>query len=349
MKNKILFVHIPKVAGSSVNKFFADHVGLENCAFHLESNKDWLSQEGRLKISSSKKYISGHFPYWDFQSRLDLSDYFVFSFMRNPLEHVISHLSWIRRLADPSEKNRFNAHPEYIKNLALKMKEVDFESGVQIEKFLNELSHHEFSLLDNVQVRYLRSNSNKGSVNINDVEAASININSMDDFGLLDDICDDLKRVSEKLKINAFLEDAPKENVLSQRYGMSINNSIFVEKINKLIKFDEILFKKIEKEKIKKQKIIARIDRVNQDVIAGWARYEDLRRTVDLNIFVNDIELGSVSADLFRSDLNVKFKKKCAFVFKIPEGFRVTEKTKVTLTSSVNGDIVMEKDFQVEV
>lgn len=349
MKNKILFVHIPKAAGSSVNKFFADYIGLDNCAFHLESNKDWLSQEGRSRISSSKRYISGHFPYWDFQSKLNLSEYFVFSFMRNPLEHVISHLSWIRRLADPSEKIRFNAHPEYIKNLALKMKDVNFESGVQIEKFLDELNHHEFSLLDNVQTRYLRSNNNRGSVNINDVQAAEINIKLMDDFGLVDDMSDDLERISGKLKMNTFLESVPKENFLNQRYGMSINNQIFVEKVNKLIKFDQILFESIEKEKIKNQKIVARIDRVNQDVIAGWARFEDLKRCVNLSIFVNNIRLGNVLANLFRSDLDVKFKKNCAFIFKIPEGFKISGETKVTLASAVSGDFIAEKNFQIEV
>ncbi|NDC39381.1 MAG: hypothetical protein EBZ48_15295 [Proteobacteria bacterium] len=64
---KILFVHIPKAGGSSVNKIFTDFFSENLTAVHLESNEIWSNRVDRIALVERCKYISGHLVLEDFR------------------------------------------------------------------------------------------------------------------------------------------------------------------------------------------------------------------------------------------------------------------------------------------
>ena len=75
--------------------------------------------------------------------------------LRDPIDQLISHIAWVRRLAEPDEKERFYQHDTEIQDIATSLAKVDLESPVHLAKWVSELSREAQSLFDNCQVRYL--------------------------------------------------------------------------------------------------------------------------------------------------------------------------------------------------
>ena len=84
-KHKVVFVHIPKTGGTSIEKFFNIH-GVSNTGDNWEVlNIDIMFGDG-----------AQHLPYKKIleKSNKDLSTYFSFSFVRNPWSREVSEYFW---------------------------------------------------------------------------------------------------------------------------------------------------------------------------------------------------------------------------------------------------------------
>lgn len=346
MKKKYLFVHIAKAAGSSVNKFFMDALGRERCAVHLESNPQWQTEEGRAEILAKHDYLSGHLVYWDFKSKVDLSQFNVFTFLRDPREHVISHLAWIRHIADPGQEKRFDAHPKYIQHLAKKLSQVDFLDGQSVSSFVDNLTPVEFALLDNPQTRYLRSGRNRGAVNADDVSDAAQALQEIDAFGLVDRMDSDLLLIAGLGGIGADRAGL-KENVLTEKYGMSIKNPDFLDAIRSLICFDIDTYKNATLLKIDEESFIFRLDRLQPELIAGWIKTKSNKLPKEsFDVFVNDVCVGNFLSDKPRPDLILKFGLSCAFNFKFDNNIFLKNADVLKIVGSESKKLLIEKIVQ---
>lgn len=72
--------------------------------------------------------------------------------------------------------------------------------------------------------------------------------------------------------------------------------------------------------------------------VRGWARYVDARKSAVVDIYLNDVLVGSTSADLPRADLEKLFGISCAFSLDLPEGLKVGPAD--VLRARVSGDVV---------
>ncbi|MDQ1243995.1 MAG: sulfotransferase family 2 protein, partial [Campylobacterota bacterium] len=75
---KLLYFHIPKTAGSSINNFFSKNI--RNYHFHIESVKN-LSPDFCRKF----QFLSGHVPYNRMSKMLNLNEWITFVTFRDPL------------------------------------------------------------------------------------------------------------------------------------------------------------------------------------------------------------------------------------------------------------------------
>jgi len=347
---KILFVHIPKAGGSSVNKIFTDFFSENLTAVHLESNEIWSNRVDRIALVERCKYISGHLVLEDFREKLDLDEFFTFTFLRNPVFHVISHLAWIRKLAEPNQINKFNAHPAYIQALALKMKAVDFTNGPSTREFVSKLEPAERGLLDNPQVRYLRIGNRGNIVTESDVQSALQSLRSINWFGRVETMADDLLALIETDEFNIDLFNV-KENISDNTYSMSIDNPEFLDAVNDLIKFDVDLYalagklnRKNEKIELKRE-VRLKVDKANRNILHGWALAVGYDFSVSVDLYVDEIYVDTVRATDSRPDLKLKFNKDCAFKFDLDNHIEIRTSSRYKIINSSNGKILAEGVF----
>lgn len=60
------------------------------------------------------------------------------------------------------------------------------------------------------------------------------------------------------------------------------------------------------------------IDKVSSRAVYGWARYVHKDVPAVVEIFLNDVSIGKVVAEIPRADLLAKFNKPCAFTYEAP-------------------------------
>ncbi len=108
---KVIFIHIPKVAGQSVEKCFLAYHGISwqsRSSLLLRENSDPTKGPPRLAHLTASEYLSHAYV-----SPNEFTDYFKFSFVRNPWARLVSEYKWRGYHKKWSFKNWLNdAFPE---------------------------------------------------------------------------------------------------------------------------------------------------------------------------------------------------------------------------------------------
>jgi len=228
--NKFFFLHIPKTAGTFFNRFlsnqcnsFVDHIEIKNLS------KDELDAfDG----------FSGHIPYPRAKKEYILSKRKIITILRNPIEQVISHITFIRELAEPSEKERLYSHSKGIQEIALKLKETNLSNSDDIKKFIKWLEDKNYLIFHDCQTRYLGGGA--GEIKPAILNNALKNLKEIEYVGLTERLKEFMiyLNLKEKYKLVEF----KKENVTKNRYGLDITNPKLVEALQPLVQNDYIVY-----------------------------------------------------------------------------------------------------------
>ncbi len=92
-KHKTIFIHIPKVAGQSIETMFLNDLGLDWKSRHsllLRKKKPKEKGPSRLAHLRARDYVE--FGYID---QVDFDEYFKFSFVRNPYSRTYSYYRYL--------------------------------------------------------------------------------------------------------------------------------------------------------------------------------------------------------------------------------------------------------------
>jgi len=318
MNQKVLFIHIAKAAGSSINRFFIERYPANKRIVHVEIQKELLKDESTI---DDKDFISGHITYREFKSRLEIEKYFTFTCLREPLAHVISHLAWIRKLADPGERQRFEAHPPYVQKLSSKMLLVDFSLPSEVRSFVELLDPVERRLLDNVQVNYLHEKYPSNSIAQAELESALNVVDRLDLVGIVENIDLFYRVLAARLGLSPVL-NIPHENKQSEKYGMNAADAEFQAAVEPLIKYDRILYQNAKKkflsvvaqeeDSVRTPLVEAEgsvrgvVDQVSPELIHGWCMRSNTTIPVNLALYINDEQIATTEASLPRPDVHGK-------------------------------------------
>lgn len=145
----LLYLHIPKTAGTSLNAYMASHFSQDSVALHIEHEK--LGRPWRTGDFSDKQLVAGHLKYDQWQALFDVSRYTFVTVLREPGQQVMSQLAWLTRFTrDESREEREKLHPEFQAMIARLAR-------VGPAAFLESITGMEIEVFDNAQSRLLLS------------------------------------------------------------------------------------------------------------------------------------------------------------------------------------------------
>jgi len=233
----LFFMHMAKTGGSSVNHTLGSQFAAGQSQTHIESTVEWRDNPGALE---HHQFLSGHLRLDRLDPKINLESFHLVTVIREPLDQVISHLAWIRRLAEPGEAERFDAHPPLIQAFAKKLCRYDLSNPTSVAFLINSLNERERILVDNHQVRYF-ANVRGRWVCQNDLRAACRAVCRFRHIGL----CSDLGQLFEALAEDMgwpMVPEVERLNVTADFFGMDRNDPDLAQALSPLIRFDQKLF-----------------------------------------------------------------------------------------------------------
>lgn len=190
----LLFVHIPKTAGTSLVAELTRHYPTDAICLNVEN----LIREGspeEVRLLSRFDLVSAHLEFETLERLLAPSRFTSLSVFREPEQQLVSHLGWIRQLGDPDRDVELAAHPGYIRAAVARI------DRLGLAGFLDTLTDEERRLLDNCQARYLLPQATV-SAEERHLESALARLQQIDLVGVTEKLDDLLLLVAFKMRWN---------------------------------------------------------------------------------------------------------------------------------------------------
>lgn len=233
---KLFFMHIAKTAGSSVNKQISAHYQEDQYLFHIEGEQDWQPLKNKL-------FISGHITLPRFEKVFEKRDYVLFTFLRNPLDQLVSHLYWVRHLCEPGIEQFKATHPAAVQRLSEKLSLIDFTDKAQLKNLVDNLTNIEAPLFDNCQCRYFHPiPANQRYSN----ESACMALKNLDKFeiiGITEQYQKTMGYLADVMGWDQTLQTEIRANVNRFDYGIDKDDEEVKQILNPLIQYDQLLYK----------------------------------------------------------------------------------------------------------
>ncbi len=186
--HRIAFVHIPKTAGRSVCHAFEHALGEDNC--------DIFSPVIDAAAFAGKRFVSGHV-----QLTQITPDAFAFTFLREPVAQLASHLRWLDRYNLPEFHEEVVPFSASIMAAIRRVGDTDFASARSIAAFFDWLPRHSHARLRNVQCEVLAARADVQAYHTpRQMGLAAIrNLGRLNFVGLVEDLEADMTRLFDAL------------------------------------------------------------------------------------------------------------------------------------------------------
>ncbi len=228
---KLVFIHVAKTAGTSVKKLFIEYFPAEQREIELENCSEWIKCENLMRFEEFR-FLSGHMAYAELEQRINLSRFLVATVIRNPLEHIVSHIAYWRRFAEKEYTEIFNNSSEEAQSLIQKLGQLNLATPEAITYLYKSMTDWELLLFDNCQTRnfctglsYLPDGQR---IDFQKLEFALKTLKKIDVVGDANDLPAFLTKVFVRMGWNLQPQNIPKENVNGKIYGMDIRNPAMV-------------------------------------------------------------------------------------------------------------------------
>ncbi len=146
----VVFMHIPKTAGTSFNTLAQSLFPGGSTISHIEL----VDARSYPSLLNDYRYISGHLRIGLLKQHFGGERTAFYTIVREPFKQLHSHLKWMIQTAQNPDEKFFKATNKVIYRLGLRIAETDFSSSRSLETFVNSLDDLEAAFLDNTQARY---------------------------------------------------------------------------------------------------------------------------------------------------------------------------------------------------
>jgi len=148
--HRLVFMHIPKTAGTSFNTHVQSILPAKRIAIHLELENKKRYQE----LVKTKTYLSGHLRLGLLKKYFGNDSIEFYTIVREPYAHLHSHLNWLIKTASDESDNYFKYSNSVIYDLGKRLAAIDFSHLSDMVNFAENLDDVETQFFDNLQTRY---------------------------------------------------------------------------------------------------------------------------------------------------------------------------------------------------
>ena len=181
-------MHIPKTAGVSVTDAFTERLGGAACKLFSPTIGD--------DDFSERRFVSGHVYFGDITKNA-----FVFTFLRDPVRQLASHLLWIDHYNMPEYEHETISFPPSVLEGIKALKGKDLSSARDLNQYLAAVPVESDLRIRNLQAELI--SFRRGQVAPLDdkrlAKIASNNLKQLGFVGLSETITDDMARLFEAL------------------------------------------------------------------------------------------------------------------------------------------------------
>lgn len=149
---RIFFMHIAKAAGTALNAYLHDCFPNYDYCAHVEGDPNIFTKIERGEMPNNTIW-SGHLEWRRADKLVYNPDVFSFFVVRNPVQHVLSHIKWVKAIAD--DRKFLLAHDESIQELAVALSQIELTDVDKMGRLIFEESRVARGLFDNCQLRYV--------------------------------------------------------------------------------------------------------------------------------------------------------------------------------------------------
>ncbi|WP_312240061.1 sulfotransferase family 2 domain-containing protein [Pantoea sp.] len=235
----MFFLHIPKTAGSSFNDYVQQKM---TCATHIENQP--AIYDAIHKRRADFDFVSGHLKFEDKLSVIHSPQWFKFTFLREPIEQVISHIKWVRSFSTHSRRHEIKFYPDEKQQLFQQLSQVSLSDIETLQKLLD--SSCEFrNFFDNCQVRYLTNDNIMWVKNIH-YETALQNALSLDAVAFCETADRDSVNILNAAGWPTQERSFPKSNPSPSNERPDLDNPYVLAFYEKLTCFDRKLYNQLK-------------------------------------------------------------------------------------------------------
>ena len=185
----VLFLHIPKTAGSSLTDAFCFSFQHFLRDGHLPGSP-WRT----IMERGERFFVSGHFPIATITDVIERPDVFSFTVLRDPWEHLVSHIKWVKAYGDPARAEELSEIDPSIAELAKMLWPVPLSDVDALSAILEASGGGPFRNLQTLFLRRGRDLSSPAGA----VAEAMENLHRFDLFFVLEDLADGLSVLERK-------------------------------------------------------------------------------------------------------------------------------------------------------
>ena len=241
-KDRIFYLHIPKTAGTSMNTFLSSGFDDKEVLTHLESNKI-MNSANFAKKAEKYKFISGHVVLPRVIRDLDVFNTMTtVATFRRPIEHVVSHISWVRKLGDPGQEKKLERHTPEIQKIVDKLMQIDLSNPDDVTALIRWLEDEELYLFHNTQTKYLCGGA-PGVFTPQMINAALVHLDKIDYVGTVERLDDFYLLLAGSLGLKVNKCDIKKENANGINYGIDVTKPEIAKTLQPLIGWDNVVYR----------------------------------------------------------------------------------------------------------
>lgn len=245
MYNKYFFLHMPKVAGTSIFKVFNNILGSENVILVENINKG-LKQ---MEILDKYQLVGGHFTFLDYEEFVDKGRYSI-TFLRNPIDRFLSQYFYYRNNVGESKQPT-----------VVNAQKLDLESYIEYYK-----DKQMYGEVFNRQIWYLAGYQNPSLSESEVLEIAKENLAEINFVGIHEELAESIDLLCFDCKW-PLVNSIPIVNVTNKKSAYTDIDLNTLEKIKELNSLDIKLYEyAVALFKHKKREILQEAVKINHEI-----------------------------------------------------------------------------------